>query len=147
MLFRSEGEVDQVEVLYSRFLNTLSQRPDHRLILPMGELETLRAAKAEEASATPAQPAPAKTGLDHIFEPGPNEVMEALLTYLLDFQISQLLLESRASEHSARMVAMKNATENAEQLIKDLTLEANKMRQAGITKELLEIATAQMAVA
>jgi F-type H+-transporting ATPase subunit gamma len=73
--------------------------------------------------------------------------MEALLTYLLDFQINQLLLESRASEHSARMVAMKNATENAEQLIKDLTLEANKMRQAGITKELLEIATAQMAVA
>jgi len=136
-----EGEVDEVEVLYSRFLNTLSQRPDHRLVLPMGEVKTLKAT-------TPGQePAPAPTAMDHIFEPGPNEVMEALLTYLLDFQINQLLLESRASEHSARMVAMKNATENAEELIKDLALEANKMRQASITKELLEIATAQMAVA
>ncbi len=138
-----EGEVDQVEVLYSRFLNTLSQRPDRRLVLPMGEVQAL---KTERDQASAAATAP-QTPLDHIFEPGPNEVMEALLTYLLDFQIAQLLLESKASEHSARMVAMKNATENAEQLIKDLTLEANKMRQAAITKELLEIATAQMAVA
>ena len=136
-----EGEVDEVEVLYSRFLNTLSQKPDRRLVLPMGEVRTLKATIPGQ------EPESVKTGMDHIFEPGPNEVMEALLTYLLDFQINQLLLESRASEHSARMVAMKNATENAEELIKDLTLEANKMRQASITKELLEIASAQMAVA
>ena len=64
----------------------------------------------------------------------------------LNFKIYQILLEARASEHSARMVAMKNATDNAQQLIKDLTLQYNKLRQSNITKELLEIATAQMAV-
>jgi len=69
-----------------------------------------------------------------------------LLPHSLNFKIYQILLEAKASEHSARMVAMKNATDNAEQLIKDLTLQYNKLRQSNITKELLEIATAQMAV-
>jgi len=64
----------------------------------------------------------------------------------LNFQMHQILLETKASEQSARMVAMKNATDNAKQIIKDLTLEYNKLRQANITKELLEITTAQMAV-
>jgi F-type H+-transporting ATPase subunit gamma len=64
----------------------------------------------------------------------------------LNFKIYQILLEAKASEHSARMVAMKNATDNAQQLIKELTLQSNKLRQSNITKELLEIATAQMAV-
>ncbi|MBE7501888.1 MAG: ATP synthase F1 subunit gamma [Verrucomicrobiales bacterium] len=134
------GEVDQIEVVYSRFVNTLSQKPDTRLVLPMGDVTTAQAKVAGRAAATGA------TATDYLFEPSAPEVMEVLLAYLLDFQIAQLLLESKASEHSARMVAMKNATENAEQLIKDLTLESNKMRQASITKELLEIATAQMAI-
>jgi F-type H+-transporting ATPase subunit gamma len=69
-----------------------------------------------------------------------------LLQYLLDFEVGQLLLEAKASEHSARMVAMKSATDNAQQLIKDLTLEYNKMRQASITTELLEISSAAMAL-
>jgi len=64
----------------------------------------------------------------------------------LNFKVYQILLEARASEHSARMVAMKNATDNAKQIIKDLTLQYNKLRQSNITRELLEIATAQMAV-
>ena len=64
----------------------------------------------------------------------------------MNFQVFQILLEAKASEHSSRMVAMKNATDNAGQLIKDLTLEYNKLRQANITKELLEITTAQMAL-
>lgn len=66
--------------------------------------------------------------------------------HYINFKVHQILLESRASEHSARMVAMKNATDNANQLIKDLTLEYNKLRQAAITNELLEITTAQMAL-
>ena len=66
--------------------------------------------------------------------------------YYVQYQIYQMVLDARASEHSARMVAMKNATDNAHQFIKDLTLEYNKMRQASITNELLEIATAQMAL-
>ncbi len=127
------GEVNQVEVLYTRFINTLSQKPDVCRLLPMVD---------------PAERAAARTGArpEYLFEPSAAEVIGLLLTYELTFQVGQLLLEARASEHSARMVAMKNATENAQQLIKDLTLEYNKMRQAGITKELLEIATAQMAL-
>ena len=69
-----------------------------------------------------------------------------MLPHYINFQVHQILLESKASEHSARMVAMKNATDNANQLIKDLTLEYNKLRQAAITNELLEITTAQMAL-
>ena len=69
-----------------------------------------------------------------------------MLPHYLNYQVFQILLESKASEHSSRMVAMKNATDNANQLIKDLTLEYNKIRQASITSELLEITTAQMAL-
>ena len=80
------------------------------------------------------------------FEPDEKTVLSELLPHSLNFQMHQILLEAKASEQSARMVAMKNATDNAKQLIKDLTLEYNKLRQANITKELLEITTAQMAV-
>lgn len=136
-----QGEVNQVEVLYTRFINTLAQRPEVCRLLPM----------ADVVARTAAQPAPAGGAPDaghpeYLFEPSPAEVIGTLLNYELTFQVTQFLLEARASEHSARMVAMKNATDNAQQLIKDLTLEYNKMRQAGITKELLEIATAQMAL-
>ena len=84
--------------------------------------------------------------LDISFEPNAEGVLEVMLPYYLQYQVFQMILDARASEHSARMVAMKNATDNAHQFIKDLTLEYNKMRQASITTELLEIATAQMAL-
>ncbi|MBC8095626.1 MAG: F0F1 ATP synthase subunit gamma, partial [Akkermansiaceae bacterium] len=87
-----------------------------------------------------------KSDLEFLFEPGADHVLGALLPHYLNFQVYQILLEAKASEHSSRMVAMKNATDNAKQLIKDLTLEYNKLRQANITKELLEITTAQMAL-
>ena len=80
------------------------------------------------------------------FEPEQTEVLDAVLPHYVHFQVYQMVLDARASEHSARMVAMKNATDNAKQLIKDLTLEYNKVRQAAITTELLEITTAQMAL-
>ena len=73
-------------------------------------------------------------------------VLEGILPHYVHFQVYQMALDARASEHSARMVAMKSATDNAKQLIKDLTLEYNKIRQASITTELLEITTAQMAL-
>jgi F-type H+-transporting ATPase subunit gamma len=82
----------------------------------------------------------------YIFEPTAEAVLDVILPYYLQYQVFQMILDARASEHSARMVAMKNATDNAKQLIKDLTLEYNKMRQASITTELLEISTAQMAL-
>jgi len=137
-----KGEVDQVHVLFTRFINTLSQRPDSIVLLPMASLEEVtRKEKAEKKD----EPEKAEE-FDFLFEPDPETVLERLMVYLLDFAVALILLEAKASEHSARMVAMKNATDNAKQLVKELTLEYNKMRQASITKELLEISSAAMAV-
>ena len=137
-----KGEADAVDVLYTHFINTLSQRPDVRALLPMGSAESLQT----EARGQAAQAAGEHRRIDFLFEPDPATVMDRLVLYFLDFRVAQLLLEAKASEHSARMVAMKNATDNADQLVKHLTLEYNKMRQANITKELLEIASAAMAL-
>jgi F-type H+-transporting ATPase subunit gamma len=87
-----------------------------------------------------------KGATEFLFEPNVEEVFGALLPHYINFQVYQILLEAKASEHSSRMVAMKNATDNAKQLIKDLTLEYNKLRQANITRELLEITSAAMAM-
>jgi F-type H+-transporting ATPase subunit gamma len=137
-----KGEVDAVDVLFTRFINTLSQRPDKRGLLPMGTAESLRT----EGRSLAAPGAEAHQPMDFLFEPDPTTVMDRLVLYFVDFRVAQLLLEAKASEHSARMVAMKNATDNANQLVKNLTLEYNKMRQASITKELLEISSAAMAL-
>lgn len=141
-LFLKE-EVDEVLVLYTRFINTLSQRPDTQVLLPMAPIEALQRAGAAE---TKPGEEPDEQRFDFLFEPDAKTVMERLLIYLLDFYVAQTMLEAKASEHSARMVAMKNATDNARQLVKDLTLEYNKLRQASITKELLEISSAAMAL-
>ena len=82
----------------------------------------------------------------YIFEPTPAAVLDAIVPQYVDYQVYQMVLESRASEHSARMVAMKGATDNANQMVKDLTLQYNKARQASITAELLEITTAMKAL-
>ena len=83
---------------------------------------------------------------DYEFEPSPEAVLDTLLPQYLNFQIYQMILEARASEHSARMVSMKAATDNANNMIDDLTLDYNKLRQAAITAELLEITTAMKAM-
>jgi F-type H+-transporting ATPase subunit gamma len=139
-----KGEADAVDVLYTRFINTLSQRPDKRALLPMGSAESLRTEARDHAKAAPVPVEHQR--IDFIFEPDPATVMDRLVLYFLDFRVAQLLLEAKASEHSARMVAMKNATDNADQLVKHLTLDYNKMRQASITNELLEISSAAMAL-
>jgi F-type H+-transporting ATPase subunit gamma len=136
-------EVDQVEILFSRFVNTLAQRPETQRILPLNREGGLQVGIGEDAAA--AQRVDTRH-VQYLFEPGPGAVMELLLSVFLDFQIAQLLLEAKASEQSARMVAMKSATDNAQQLIKDLTLDYNKLRQSNITKELLEISSAAMAL-
>jgi F-type H+-transporting ATPase subunit gamma len=138
-----KGEVDAVDILYTNFISTLVQQPKLVPLLPIGKIQAVTAginAPAEELAA-----GPARTDVFE-FEPDEKTVLSELLPHSMNFQVHQILLESRASEQSARMVAMKNATDNAKQLIKDLTLEYNKLRQSNITKELLEIATAQMAV-
>ncbi len=136
-----KGEVDQVDILFTRFVSTLVQKPETRQLLPIGQINPVAAG----IGATPEPPSCADTG-EYLFEPSQEQVLGALLPHSLNFQIYQILLEAKASEHSARMVAMKNATDNAKQFIKDLTLEYNKLRQANITKELLEITSAAMAM-
>lgn len=130
-------QVDKVSVLYTRFVNTLTQRPLVQTLLPISPFEIAGEPSEAEVDATTS---------DYLFEPTAQDVLGGILPHYVHFQVYQMVLDARASEQSARMVAMKNATDNANQLIKDLTLEANKLRQASITNELLEIATAQMAL-
>ncbi len=136
------GEVDRVDIQYTNFINTLTQRPEVRPFLPVGEIKAVDSGVEGEGVAGELM----KGATEFLFEPGADQVLGALLPHYLNFLVYQILLEAKASEHSSRMVAMKNATDNAKQLIKDLTLEYNKLRQANITKELLEISTAQMAL-
>src|SRR6266498_4159411 len=138
-----KGEVDAVDILFTNFISTLTQKPEVRTLLPVGEIRAVQAELEEGAAAGSKL---LKGATEFLFEPGADQVLGALLPHYLNFQVYQILLEAKASEYSARMVAMKNATDNAQQLIKDLTLEYNKLRQANITKELLEITTAQMAM-
>jgi F-type H+-transporting ATPase subunit gamma len=137
-----KGEVDRVDVLFTNFISTLNQKPEVLPLLPIGEIKGVQAGIHGQAMGAALE----KTELEYIFEPDASGVLGALLPHYLNFQVYQILMEAKASEHSSRMVAMKNATDNAKQLIKDLTLEYNKLRQANITKELLEITTAQMAL-
>jgi F-type H+-transporting ATPase subunit gamma len=137
------GEVDRVSVLYTKFISTLTQKPEIHPLLPIGEIHGVAAGQREEDGPDDRL---LKGPTEFLFEPSAEQVLGALLPHTLNFEVYQILLEAKASEQSARMVAMKNATDNAQQLIKDLTLEYNKLRQANITKELLEIASAAMAL-
>ncbi len=138
----TNGEVDGVDVLFTNFISTLVQKPESLPLLPIGEIKGVQGSLEGAESSVALE----KSTIEYLFEPAADQVLGALLPHYLNFQVYQILLEAKASEHSSRMVAMKNATDNAKQLIKDLTLEYNKLRQANITKELLEITTAQMAL-
>ena len=139
----AKGDVDKVDILYTNFISTLNQKPQVLEFLPVGEIKGLEAGVEGAGGETKLL----RGGTEFLFEPGADQVLGSLLPHYLNFQVYQILLEAKASEHSARMVAMKNATDNAKQFVKDLTLEYNKLRQANITKELLEITSAAMAMA
>jgi F-type H+-transporting ATPase subunit gamma len=141
-LFTS-GKVDAVDVVFTNFVSTLVQKPETRQLLPIGRIQKL---EADLTGSGGTEEITAKAGTEYLFEPGAPVVLGNLLPHYVNYQVFQFLQESKASEQSARMVAMKNATDNAKQLIKDLTLEYNKLRQANITKELLEITSAAMAM-
>lgn len=132
-----KGKVDQVLVVATRFVNTLTQQPLCLEFLPIGEIKGLRIPGSRLEEQLAADTTEAR------FEPSPEFVFGYLLSRYVDIYMYQVLLNAKASELSARMVSMKNATDNAESLIHDLTLEYNKMRQGNITKELLEIAGGQ----
>ena len=133
-------EVDKVSVLHTHFINTISQRPVVQTLLPISSFDLPQKDEGTDLIQG------ADPMIGYIFEPNAETVLDVMLPYYIQYQVFQMILDARASEHSARMVAMKNATDNANEFIKDLTLEYNKMRQASITTELLEIATAQMAL-
>lgn len=127
------GEFDEAYIVYSQFVNTLVQRPAVRRILPV---------EADENT-----PAPASASSNYNYEPDEDVVLKDLLPRFAEVQIYQALLEAIASEHSARMVAMRNATDNAKDLRRELSLTYNKTRQANITKEVSEIASGAAALA
>jgi F-type H+-transporting ATPase subunit gamma len=133
-----KGEVDQVQVVATRFINTLNQQPMVVEFLPIGEIKGLKipGLESEEELAADTR--------EILFEPSAEALLAYLFGHYLNIYIYRVMLEAKASEHSARMVAMKNATDSAADLIKDLTLEYNTLRQGNITKELLEIAGGQM---
>jgi len=131
-----DGSVDKVTVLFSRFVNTLSQTPTAMPLLPLTSFEEIGLTNQYEEVHS------LEGGIQ--FEPNAGDVLNAILPTYVHFGVYQTLLGTRASEQSARMVAMKSATDNAKNIVKDLTLEYNKARQASITKEILEIATAQL---
>jgi F-type H+-transporting ATPase subunit gamma len=132
-----KGEVDQVLIVATRFANTLTQEPVTIEYLPVGEIKGLKVIGAESEEALAADTA------ETVFEPDVDTVLSYLIELYLNVYIYYVLFSAKASEQSARMVSMKNATDSAETLIKDLRLEYNKLRQGNITKELLEIAGGQ----
>lgn len=141
-----EGNVDTVEVIWPRFRNTLVQVPAAMTLLPLSSVHDVINDLRHDAGLGAAAPkAAAGPDTQMLFEPDAASVLESLLPLYLNREVYQHALDAKASEHSARMVAMKTAKDNATKLLGDLTLEYNKARQAAITQEILEIAAASFA--
>ncbi len=137
----ADGRIDTVEVVFPRFVNVLVQTPVRRTLLPITNLDKVLD-DVRKRSGDLAAPSVRTDKRDMLFEPSPAALLSELPELYVRVLIHQLLLESRASEYCARMVAMKAATDNASNLVDDLTLDYNKARQAAITQEILEIAAA-----
>jgi F-type H+-transporting ATPase subunit gamma len=137
-----EGRFDQVCLAYSDFINVLTQRPTVKRLLPImpGEIET-------QAMGEYVESVRGQAVTEYIYEPDPRSILDEVLPRFTELQIYQAILESIASEHSARMVAMRNASDNASALVGGLTLEFNKARQRAITLEIMDIAGGAEALA
>lgn len=130
------GQVDQVFVAYTDFLNTLAHKPVVVNLLPLSPFEDQGGLFTDYVKP---DPTPTTQGREYLYEPSATAILDEVLPRFTELQIYQALLESLASEHSARMVAMRNASENAEALAGDLQLSFNKARQLAITSEILDI--------
>jgi len=126
-----DGAVDQVEVFYNGYISPLTQEVRRETLLPLQQATILEASDEEDAGEH-------KRALVE-YEPDPEEILKRLVPDYVEISIFRALLESTASEHGARMTAMRNASENASDLIDDLTLEMNRARQADITQEIMEV--------
>ena len=121
------GNYDEIDIAYSTFVSTLAQKPEIDRLLPIRQPEM-----GEDTE---------RTNDEYLFEPSPEAVLRRLLPHYVAIGIYRAVLENQASEQSARMIAMRNSTDNANELIDDLTLVYNKTRQATITREMIEIAS------
>jgi len=126
-----EHQYDKVVVVYTRFLNTLSQETTVKELLPAHPLDIAEASYIQK---------------DYVFEPSPTALINWVIPYRFELMLYQTVLDARASEHSARMVAMKNAHDNAQDLVGGLTIDYNRERQSSVTNELLDVTTARAAL-
>lgn len=140
-----DGTIDTIEILYPKFVNTLVQRSVLQPLLPLRDLQKMVESLGNPDTGVEGGHAPKIDPRDMLFEPNPSEVLAQLLPLYINQQIYHFVLDAKASEHSARMVAMKTASDNASGLLEDLTLEYNKARQAAITQEILEISASAAA--
>jgi F-type H+-transporting ATPase subunit gamma len=137
-----DGEIDRVEMIYNGYVSAMTQEVRHETLLPLQQADVLGEEDDEEGDGGGDEDG--GEGPDHsralwIYEPDPEEILKRLAPDYVEISIYRALLESTASEHGARMTAMRNASENAADLIDDLTLEANRQRQADITQEIMEV--------
>jgi F-type H+-transporting ATPase subunit gamma len=136
-----EGRIDSIEVLYPRFVNNLRQEPTLVKLAPVPSLDAFVQAHRGQKDETAEAPIPGDTR-EMSFEPDPQTILDQIVDLYIRREIHQMILEAQASEQSARMVAMKTATDNAKELADRLTLNYNKARQAAITQELVEMSAA-----
>jgi F-type H+-transporting ATPase subunit gamma len=134
-----DGELDRVELIYNRYVSPLTQYVRRQTLLPLQEAEVYGEGVPEPEEPADPELAEAHAKALWVYEPDPEELLPQLFQDYADISIFRALLESTASEHGSRMTAMRNAAENANEMISDLTLEMNRVRQAEITQEILEV--------
>jgi F-type H+-transporting ATPase subunit gamma len=134
-----DEKLDRVDVIYNHYISPLSQLVTREILLPVSEAEVIIGGEEEAWSPEDDEVAKVHSRALWIYEPDPEEILQRLLPDFVEITIFRALLESTASEHGARMTAMRNASENADEMIGDLTLEANRVRQAEITQEIMEV--------
>ncbi len=132
-----DGDVDRVEVIYNGYVSPLTQTVTTDVLLPLQAIEDLTSTEGETEEEAAAEEHSRTTSW--LYEPEPEEILQRLVPDYIEISIFRALLESTASEHGARMTAMRNAQENASDMIDDLTLEMNRQRQAEITQEIMEV--------
>jgi F-type H+-transporting ATPase subunit gamma len=133
-----DGKVDRVEVIYNAYVSPLVQNVTREVLLPLQQATVKEAEELEEDTSSEHGEETGHTALTE-YEPDPGEILQRLVPDYVEISVYRALLESTASEHGARMTAMRSASENAGDIIKDLTLQLNRERQADITQEIMEV--------
>jgi F-type H+-transporting ATPase subunit gamma len=131
-----DNDLDRVEVFYNHYVSPLTQNVEHETLLPLQQIDALVEDEDDEEDGGEDED---KQQASWLYEPEPEEILQRLIPDYVEISIYRALLESTASEHGARMTAMRNAQENASEMIDDLTLEMNRQRQAEITQEIMEV--------